>query len=116
MAKEKSSPPPAIDDFDAVPREEWVFANVPVETIMGDPFPTVRINVHEFKAGFKEVVPPSYAEHITIIVNGHQKEAMRRLQPKKDIRSLLQQAGTGNRSAEAVNESGKSLISGRQIA
>ena len=84
------------DDFDVVPESEWVFAEVPAEDVMGDAFPTIRINDHAFEPGFNEPVPPKYAEHIKILIAGHNAESVRRLQPKKDMRAIRQQAGAGN--------------------
>lgn len=81
------------DDFDTVPFSEWVNVRIPAETVMGDPFPDIGINSHSWGAGFEGPVPPKYAEHINVLIEGVQREAVRRLQPKKDIRALRQQMG-----------------------
>src|SRR3990167_5347377 len=39
------------DDYDTVPQKEWVWVDIPAETMMGDMFPTPRINSHEYLPG-----------------------------------------------------------------
>ena len=91
-----------VDDFESVPREEWVNFSVPFETVVGDVFPSpIRINGHEFHSG-QNVAPPEYAQHVAIIIEGVQREAVRRLQPKKDLKALRQQAGSGQQGATPI--------------
>ena len=91
-----------VDDFESVPREEWVNFTVPSETVVGDAFPApIRINQHEFHVGLN-TAPPKYAEHVAIIVAGVQREAVRRLQPKKDLVALKQQMGSGSQAATPI--------------
>ena len=90
------------DDFDTVPRDEWVNFTVPAEDLMGNSLDTPKINSHEFPPG-EHQMPPKYAEHLKILLDGAQKEAVRRLQPKKDIRALLQQSGgTGIKGSSKI--------------
>jgi len=108
------------DDFITVPRDEWVYVEVPAETLMGDNFPPIQINGHRFNvaAGAASNItqaPPAYAEHVKVLIEGVQREAVRRLRPNKDIRALRQQASGGSRAAEAV-EGDRSLITGRKVS
>lgn len=102
-----------LDEFETVPRGEWVTADIPSETLMGDAFPTIRIGTHAWGPG-RHDMPPHYAEHIKEIVGNVQREAVRRLQPKKDLKALRQQANGGSNAAEAV-EGNLSLITGRRV-
>jgi len=83
------------DDFEQVPRENWIPVMVPSEDLMGHTFPNPRINSHEFEAGQEHMVPPSYAETLNIIIARANKDAVRLLRPTADIESLRQQAGGG---------------------
>lgn len=78
------------DDFETVPVKEWVMFEVPAENIMGGPFPTIRINGHEFAAGRKHEAPPAYATHVAEIIATQNRNAVRLLSPKKDLLSLRQ--------------------------
>lgn len=106
----------ASDDFETVPKEEWVFVEVPQEDLMGNPFPTIRINGHEFKHSVPPVTaPPTYAEHVKEIIDNVQRQAVRRLRPNQDIKALRQQAGGGSNAAEAMDVNGRSVFSNQKL-
>lgn len=87
------------DDFDTVPRSKWEPVTIPAETVMGDAFPSPSINNHKFAAGQEHMAPPSYVEHLKLLIDRHQKDSIRRLRPTADLESIQQQAGLGNSPA-----------------
>ena len=104
------------DDFNTIPQSEWVYYEVPAVDLMGDAFPTIRINGHVFKhEPTPQMAPPSYVKHVKEVIDNVQASAIRRLRPNQDIKALRQQAGSGQTAAEAMTDTGHSVITGKKI-
>ena len=90
-----------IDDYDTTPVKDWVSFKLPPTTLMGDSIQAFKINDHIFAPDIEHRMPPKYAEHLQILLDKLQKEAVRRLRPQADMEAVQQQANYGSYAGAA---------------
>jgi len=84
------------------PVKMWI--KIPSQSLLGDKFPSIRLNWDEYFPGEKYEVSPEVYEELQRIIDGRQRYDVRIMRPTADPTTLRQLVGGGVLQAEGVRQ------------